>query len=77
MEKILGYTTEEWHDIFIVLKVKGYRTTNMYEVLKLWRSIPKESVDDCLKIASIYAQNTNLDVTEYHEFLRNFLGKVN
>lgn len=73
MIKLLGYNSEEWNQIFVVIKAKGHRPVDMFEVLKLWRNIPRESVDDCLSVAAIYAQNTTLDVSEYNEILRNFI----
>lgn len=74
---ILGYEIEAWDEIY-----KLYRHENklepqdLFELLIYWRSKPKDTPDDCVKITAMSAEAQKVDVAPVREMIHNILLRM-
>jgi hypothetical protein len=72
---ILGYTAEEWDDIFVVLKALEKEPPSCFADLCMsWERLDKSTVKGCFKIASLYASNKGCDASDYRNMLCAFVS---
>ena len=76
MQIILGYTCEQWDDIYRLSVHDGRTCKDMFEFLSYWRSKPKDTPDDCIAIAAGLSQAMHKDASPMRELLKNFLTGV-
>lgn len=74
MDMLMGYRTEDWHDIYRIFKFDNNREPkDLFDILKWWESQERKSPEQCFAIAAKLSECRHNESSKIADLMVNFI----